>query len=494
MGLYLGYIRVSRVGKRSETLISPELQERQILGWGKTHGHEIDMLPPELDQSGGKDERPILEGGIEQVERGERRGVVVWNFARFTRGGLASSIRFLEKIEGVGGELHSTSQPIDSKTPQGRMQRNIHFSIDQAEREQKAEELDRVKADAIDRGVWTAPHVPIGYLKNDDRKLVVDPAASPVVAEAFRRRGAGASWREVAEYISVSLDRPCSGSTAAAIVRSRTYLGEARQGEHANLKAHEPIVDRATWEAAQLNMPKPARGNRGEALATGLVRCAGCSLRMSTSFRNGRRYYNCRRYHSAGDCPEPASMSAKLLEPYVVDAVFAHVEQIAYTSSERTSAVELAERSLDEAEAELVLYQESVRLTDVGAEHFAAGMKTRAAAVEEARRALAKARLASPRVLPGTLAEVWPDLSVVERRQVLGSALSVVWVRRGRADVAARVRLISAEFEPPGLSVQGRPGGLPAELATLPWDGDLEGEIRVASMEDGGQAASGAAL
>lgn len=483
MGIFAGYVRVSRVGDRTETLISPQLQEREIRSWAKARGFQLEMLPAELDQSGADDSRPILQGVIERIERGELEGVIVWNFARFTRS-LASSIAFLESIEKAGGQLHSTSEQIDASTPAGRMTRNFLFSIAQAEREQKAEGFDKAKGDAVARGIWTAPVVPFGYRKNAERRLEPDPVEGPVRAEVIRRRGAGESWRSLAEYIRVETGRSFLPAAVRQMVRSRTALGEARQGKHVNLGAHEPLVDRATWEAAQVAQPKPARGIHGEALLGGLVRCAGCSRRVSSTFRNGRRYYSCRRYHAAGDCPEPASISAPLIEPYVTEVLFAHARELAYSSSERTAAIEGAQKRLEEAEAELALYQETVRLSEVGAAHFEAGMRSRVADVEEARRALAAQRLASPRVLPGTLADLWPKLTVAERRQVLRSAFSVIWIRRGRVPVAERVRLIADGFEPADLSVQGRPAGPPVTLA---WpDRDLEGEVRVAGVEDGG--------
>jgi len=492
MSYFAGYIRVSRVGARTDTLISPELQEREIRRWAATHGHEVEILPAELDQSGGKDERPILQGAIDRIERGELDGVIVWNFARFTRGGLSSSIRFLEAIEGVGGELHSTSQPIDSKTPQGRMQRNIHFSIDQAEREQKAEEIERSKADAIARGVWTAPVVPFGYRKNKDRRLELDPVEAPVRAEVTRRRGAtAASWSELADYIKAETGRSMLPASVSAMVKSRTALGEAHQGEHFNPKAHPAIVDRATYEAAQLDNPKPPRGVNGPALLIGIIRCAGCQRRMTTTIRKGRRTYGCRRRHAGGDCPEPANISGHLVDPFVEGVVLERIEEIAYSASERNAAVEDAERGLAEAEAELALYQESIRVADVGADHFAAGMKQRAFDVEVARRLLAAAKLAAPAIPdPSTLGELWPDLSIEERRHVLGSALSVVWVKRGRGVVADRVRLIRVGAAPDGLSVQGKPAGPPSPLA---WpDVDLPGEVRPARPENSEKAATSA--
>jgi DNA invertase Pin-like site-specific DNA recombinase len=479
---YAGYIRVSRVGDRAKTLISPKLQKREILGWASGRDVELEMLKPELDQSGGKDQRPILQAAIDRIEYGELDGIVVWNFARFTRS-LASSLRFLEAIEGVGGELHSASQPVDPDTPSGRMTRNFFFSIAQAEREEAAAGFEKAKADAIARGVWTAPHVPFGFVKNEDRRLEPHPTEAPVRAEIIRRRGGGgATWRQLRDYVSEQTGRNFTIDAVINMVSSRVNLGEVRQGEHVNPNAHPAIVDRATFEAAQVRQPKAPRGDHDEALLAGLLRCSGCSRTASPRFRGGRRSYSCRKFHSAGECPAPANVNDEV-EDLVVRTLFEHAKDLAYTSSQRTDAVEEARVRLEEAEAELVLYQETVRISDVGAEYFQAGMRSRAQAVEAARRELARAQLAAPRVLPGTLAKIWPNLNVAERRQVLRSSFGVVWVRRDTDEglpIADRVRIVAAGFEPPDLSGSGRhAGGLVTLHSSV---GDLEGEIRVARM------------
>jgi hypothetical protein len=41
MATFAGYVRVSRVSDRAETLISPQLQEREIRSWSKTRGFDV---------------------------------------------------------------------------------------------------------------------------------------------------------------------------------------------------------------------------------------------------------------------------------------------------------------------------------------------------------------------------------------------------------------------------------------------------------------------
>lgn len=473
MGVYAGYVRVSRVGGRDETLLSPKLQERAIRAWAGSTGHEIVMLPPELDASGGDDTRPTLVGAIEQIERGEIDGIAVWNFARFTRS-LASSIRFLERIEGVGGQLHSASEQIDASTPEGRQTRNIMFAIAQGERERQALGFEKSKADAIARGVYIAGFTPVGYRKAADRRLEPDPDATPAVRTAFEMRAGGASWRAIAEHMAAELGRPMYGPTVSRMIRNPVYLGWARQGEHVNREAHEALVGRELWEAAQIAHPRPARGTHGPALLGGLIRCAGCSWRMTSTVKRGEREYRCRRRGGMGECPAPAIIAARLVDPLVERAFLAHAANLPVDAAELTRSIGEAEGSLAAAEAARDDF--ATATAGMARDHIAAGMAAHAEKVEAARRRLAEVRLAAPPLPePGVLIDAWPDLDVAERNHVLRRALSVVWVRRGRG-AEGRIRIIDASGAPPGLSRQGKPSAPRA----LKWvDADLPGEIRV---------------
>ena len=94
------------------------------------------------------------------------------------------------------------------------------------------------KWNAIARGVWPMPIVPIGYLKGEDRRLKPDPEKAPLVVRAFELRAAGTSWEPIAEL----LGKGQSGATK--VIRNRVYLGEIRQGDRHNPKAHPPLVSR----------------------------------------------------------------------------------------------------------------------------------------------------------------------------------------------------------------------------------------------------------
>ena len=470
MSLYGGYVRVSRVGDRAETLKSPEDQEREITRWAEATKNDVEMLAPELDRSGADDARPILLEAIERIEHGELAGIVVYRLDRFTRS-LASSLRMIERIEAAGGEVVSATESTNGNGTD--LLRNITLSIAQDERDRRAADFERSKAAAIGAGIYVG-RAPLGYVKGPDRRLVPDPDTAPVIREVFKRRARGDSWRSLAEYMSRKLGRGMLPASVRVIVRNPAYVGVARQGVHVNPDAHPAIVKRSLWEAAQIDHPRPPRGKHGTGLLVGIVRCAGCGKRMTSTVGPKGRVYRCRRHHAGGECPAPASIGA-YVEPYVTAAVFAHLRDGKVTFRQRSDAIATAQASLEAAEAKRDELHKAVDIAEVGAEHFAAAIADAAAGVEAARRELAEAHLqAAPVPETRDVAEILDELDADELRRVLSGALGVVWVGSGKG--LDRVRIIARGFEPADLSVRGIPSGPPVTI-DLP-EGDLDGEIR----------------
>jgi DNA invertase Pin-like site-specific DNA recombinase len=64
-----GYIRVSRrAGREGESFISPETQRKKIADLAKLHEVEIVRWSEEIDQSGGKLERPMFQEALARCE------------------------------------------------------------------------------------------------------------------------------------------------------------------------------------------------------------------------------------------------------------------------------------------------------------------------------------------------------------------------------------------------------------------------------------------
>jgi hypothetical protein len=62
-----GYVRVSQVqGRSGERFMSPVVQREQIERWAQLRGAFIGHLFEELDESGGRSDRPLLSASVWQ--------------------------------------------------------------------------------------------------------------------------------------------------------------------------------------------------------------------------------------------------------------------------------------------------------------------------------------------------------------------------------------------------------------------------------------------
>src|SRR5690348_7637016 len=108
----LGYVRVSRVGGRSgDEFIAPRAQRERIESWVNTYGHSVEFLPDELDQSGGKLERPVFQHALERCERGEADGIIVAKLDRFARS-VPDAANAIKRLEESGAVLVSVADQL----------------------------------------------------------------------------------------------------------------------------------------------------------------------------------------------------------------------------------------------------------------------------------------------------------------------------------------------------------------------------------------------
>jgi hypothetical protein len=186
-------------------------------------------------------------------------------------------------------------------------------------------------------------------------------------------------------------------------------------------------------------------------------------------------------------CPARAIVSVAALDEYVQAIVLPHLEQLRTRSFERVAATGDLEEELLAAEAELEAFQAAVSVAELGIERFAGGLRDRAAAVDALRLRLGQTRHdVGAGVFERDVGAIWDELGVEERGQVLRGALGVVWVWQGSGELAERVKVIAAGFEPDDLP---RPGGKRFAVGSIEWSADLAtGELRLAAGEDAGES------
>src|SRR6266571_632907 len=246
-----GYVRVSRVaGREGDSFISPEVQREKIEAWAKLHDAQIVEWHEELDESGAKRERPLFQEALARCERGETGGIIVARLDRFARSAV-DALGSIKRLNEAGARLVSVEDNFDGSTPMGRFAIGILTLIAELELERIKESWETAVREAIGRGVYISGRVPAGYNKDEAGRLQpVEPDAS-IIAEAFRKRATGASWRDLAAFLEENGVFPSTGNKhwstvgVSSLLKNPAYLGEARQGRIVNPHAHEPIVTQA---------------------------------------------------------------------------------------------------------------------------------------------------------------------------------------------------------------------------------------------------------
>jgi site-specific DNA recombinase len=440
-----GYIRVSQVrGRKGDSFQSPGVQREEIGRCISARKAMVGEIFEELDESGGRPDRPLLLEAVRRVESGESDGIVVAKLHRFGRSFL-DGLAMIARIQRAGGTLISVQQGLDLKTPTGKLVSRVLFAVAEWELDQARENWDIARARAVARGVYICRRAPIGYLKGADGRLVVDAGKALLIREAFERRAQGEGYAEIAQFLNAAEIEAANGvpftrDAVYRIVTNSAYRGEAHSGHHRNPLAHEAIVEPALWQRAQ--SPPRAPRNRIETLLGGLVRCATCGGLLSPQRPTERKRfpYTLYRCHAlTGSCAAPAQARASELEPLVEDFVFARLPSLGIAADDETGAA--CEAAVEKAERDLEAYRDSPSLLlRLGHDSFEAGLERRQQLLEKRLLELARARrgVRAPRIDPGELERGWSRMGWEERAAAVRELIDCVGVARGRGPLSGR--------------------------------------------------------
>jgi site-specific DNA recombinase len=299
--------------------------------------------------SGGSMERPGLQALLAAIDGGQIDVVVVYKVDRLTRS-LADFARMVERFEQHGVSFVSVTQAFNTTTSMGRLTLNVLLSFAQFEREVGAERVRDKIAASKKKGIWMGGTVPLGY-RVENRKLVVDAAdaasvrtifelyltcgSTPALLTELRTRGIMTA-RRVSRAGLTSGGIPFGTGTIDYLLHNRVYIAEIEHKGQVYPGEHEPLLDRAVFEAVQekLACQRNAR-HRLPSQMTGLLTghifdSRGNRMTPSHANKNGvrYRYYVSRalaegRKHEAG---HPARVPAPDVDQAVLAALRKYLE------------------------------------------------------------------------------------------------------------------------------------------------------------------------
>jgi DNA invertase Pin-like site-specific DNA recombinase len=464
--------------------ISPSVQREQIEQWASLNDATLGEVFEELDESGARQDRPLLMQALARVESGQSDGILVARLDRFGRS-LTGSLAAIERLRAAGGTFISVQDGLDLRTPTGKLVLRIMFSMAEWELDRIRSNWQIAKARAIDRGVHVGSWPPFGYRRDKHGRLKPDPRTAPRLTDVFRRRAKGVSIRELCRSLEAKRIVTTHGNVGwsetslSGILSNRVYLGELRAGSRVATNTHKPLVDRVTWQAAQNPRMLPVRRRHIPTLLGGLLRCGACSMALhsqTVARANGYQaaVYACHGLSAEGDCAAPAHISGGLIEPYVEQAFFSRLARQRHLRTPSTRRLRALERRSTEAEAALHAYRDHPRLQLLlGDGGFADGLEARIHVRDESmKRLVAEKRRVEQPILPSSaeIEEQWPSMTVEGRREAIGEALECVFVWRGRKNVVARTHICYRGEAPPDLPRPGvkRRSTRPIDPKTLP--------------------------
>jgi DNA invertase Pin-like site-specific DNA recombinase len=436
------YMRQSR--KKGEETISIDEQRRDIRRWAEEAGVPLAAEIVEQNVSGSRPwrERELGEA-IAACERGEAAGIIVaWQDRLSRENGLATA-EVWEALDKAGARLVCAAEALDTARGDHELTFTLKAAIAREQWKRYKANFARAQQSAHARGIPNG-RPSLGYRKGPGRRLVVDKRAAAKVREMFEMRAAGESFAAIGRRFGLG------HSNVRQLLDNDVYIGTLRCGGMATENAHEAIVSRELFDAANASrtkQPVPPGTTTRDRLLLGLARCHGCGKTLKVVQRpraDGSRVYAYYCKDAANDaCPERAYVHAVALDEFVADWFALALRETPRLIDVAAASQELeqAQRTQEKAQAELHAYVEAASALDPLL--FQRGIATRQKRLDDAR---AKVQVASARTtrLPigGSLIDLWGGFTPAERREVLGGFLDKIEVRRGASvDLAGHVSI-----------------------------------------------------
>jgi site-specific DNA recombinase len=311
------YVAFARVSSREQERegFSLEVQEDALKKYAEKTGGSIVRLFKVAETASKKNERKTFKEmlAFAKDNAGKIAGVLFYKIDRAARN-LFDYVE-LERLESDHGvPFISVSQPMESN-PAGKMMRRTLASIASFYTDQQSLDVREGHERRIKDG-WFVSRAPYGYRNRrvNGRGIVeIDPIPAANVRKMF----------ELFAWGSHTLDSLCATLKAEGlkfranlpefprgsvhnILLDRAYIGDLEFRGQWYKGAHEPLVDRQTWDRVQKILGQKVYRHAELTYAGGLIKCGHCGALVSGESvikkKTGKQYvyYRCAQYNYPG--------------------------------------------------------------------------------------------------------------------------------------------------------------------------------------------------
>lgn len=242
------------------------------------------VAPGETASTNDLARRPVLRELMEAAERREFDVVVFHESSRLARDEeLAHWL--INRMESFGIRLVNASKDVDYHDAEGRFLYSIDAGLDAYWSRKMSSHIKKGKRQAFEEG-RSVGSLPFGYVRDEERQVVVVPVEAEAVRWAFAARLRGVGPSKLAEEfnrrgLSPRSRQGYSGFTTSSmqsLLENDFYAGFVRHRGERRPGIHEAVISEGLWSQVQSirRRPSPAARREDGGLLVGLVSCSDC--------------------------------------------------------------------------------------------------------------------------------------------------------------------------------------------------------------------------
>lgn len=368
----IAYIRVSKVGDREETLISPDLQLESIRQYCVQRNLRIVKIVSDIDKSGRTFLSRSVHNVIKDIEAKVAQVVVVWKWSRWGRN-IEHSRGYLAMTERAGGEVLSATEDFDQSSASGRFGRDMIMRLDEYLSDLIGEGWRAVQEMRRKNGLPHSGRRRFGY-DYVDKRYVPNDIEGPVLKKVYENYVAGQSLRSLTRELNdLGMTTALGGrwtpeglglmldtGFAAGLLRERSpERRKADKRSRNNLKAFDvwlpgdqkALITTELFEKYKARRAEsaslPPRARQGVHALSTLVFCGYCSRRMSTRYHRTNHFWRC----VAASAFHPETASVQINNSLVLAEVRTWVERRATENPPEVPVNEMAQAAWEQVRA-----------------------------------------------------------------------------------------------------------------------------------------------
>jgi len=359
---------------------SSEAEDRQVLSI-ESQTRELEQLASRLNlpvsevlcesKSAKEPGRPVFNGMMQRVYRGEAAGIICWKLDRLARNAIdGGSIIWAIKQHDI--RVVTPTQNYAS-ADDNIILIYIEFGMAQKYVDDLSKNVKRGLATKIQNG-WFPGVAPVGYLNYTDKQtgqntLIKDPERFELIRRMWNlmltglytpsriRRLANSEWAFRTRPTRVMGGRPLCHSAIYQIFTKPFYCGRFEYPKGSGnwyQGKHEPMVTESEYDRVQVllgrrGMPRPQKNF--QFAYTGFIRCGACGSGVTAEEKHQVICSNCRlkfAYRSRRNCPRCGIGIEKMADPVFRHYTYYHCARSRNPScAQKSVSAEFLEGQID---------------------------------------------------------------------------------------------------------------------------------------------------